>query len=259
MMKSTFAVYIDESGDDGFAFERGSPEWFVISAVVVRRAQEKTILELVDKVRVILGRKDRDPLHFRKLDHPKRIPLLKAIAEAPIAAMSVLLHKPSLKNHDGFRQGDRLYFYLSRYLLERVSWYCRDERTNDDTGDGSAEVIFSHRGEMSYLAVKKYLERLRQMQDVRIDWKVIKPEQVEVFAPVDRVSLQVVDAVAGSMYHALVPKYGYVEDAYVKMLKPVIYSRKGVYLGYGLKFWPAETADMLKTEEQLGWVRTHYR
>ena len=30
LASSTFVVYIDESGDDGFCFGRGSSEWFVL-------------------------------------------------------------------------------------------------------------------------------------------------------------------------------------------------------------------------------------
>ena len=38
-MSATFVVYIDESGDEGFSFGKGSSEWFVLSAVVTKKAQ----------------------------------------------------------------------------------------------------------------------------------------------------------------------------------------------------------------------------
>src|SRR3546814_6025402 len=74
---------------------------------------------------------------------------------------SVLVHKPSLNEPETFQaEKFRLYFYLTRYLLERVSWLCRDHRRANE-GDGTAEVIFSNRSYMSYDAMRPYLCRLR--------------------------------------------------------------------------------------------------
>ena len=58
--------------------------------------------------------------------------------------------------------------------------------------------------------------------------------------------LQVADAAAGSFYHAVQEsQYGFTEPRYAQMLRPVVYSRKGQYLGYGLKFWPRDTSALL--------------
>lgn len=50
----TFVVFVDESGDEGFRFDRGSPEWFVLSAVAARTIEELPIVKLVDQVRSLL-------------------------------------------------------------------------------------------------------------------------------------------------------------------------------------------------------------
>src|SRR3546814_4069701 len=71
----------------------------------------------------------------------------------------------------------RLYFYLTRYLLERVSWLCRDHRRANE-GDGTAEVIFSNRSYMSYDAMRTYLCRLRDHADTRIDWSAFDPSAI---------------------------------------------------------------------------------
>jgi len=39
-MSASFVVYVDESGDDGFSFGQGSPELFVLSAVVTRKTKD---------------------------------------------------------------------------------------------------------------------------------------------------------------------------------------------------------------------------
>lgn len=125
----------------------------------------------MDTVRTVLGRKpeDREPLHFRKLKHEHRLPFLHHIVQTKIKTVGVLIHKPSIVNVESFQQRNRLYFYASRLLLERVSWYCKDHKTSHTTGDGSAEIIFSNRGGMKYEEFREYMEKLKrktQLSDV---------------------------------------------------------------------------------------------
>ena len=58
-MTPTFVVYIDESGDEGFSFGRGSSEWFVLSGVITRKAHDLETVKLVDKVRARLGKPEK--------------------------------------------------------------------------------------------------------------------------------------------------------------------------------------------------------
>jgi hypothetical protein len=262
-MTATFVVYIDESGDEGFAFDRGSSAWFVLSAVIVKKTEELVTVKLVDTVRRLLEKPDKKPLHFRDLRHEHRLPFIDQIAQAPLRTVSVLVHKPSLKEPETFQERYRLYFYAVRYLFERVSWYCRDHRIPHDTGDGSAEIIFSNRSGMSYNDLREYLVQLERQTgyfDVRIDWRVIKPDQIIAYSAGRRMGLQIADAVAGSCYYAVeLSKYGYTENRYTQMLKPVVYHRRGRYLGYGLKFWPREVETLLTTDERFAWVQSTYQ
>ncbi len=257
-MSASFVVYIDESGDEGFSFSKGSSRWFVLSGVVTRRVSDLETVKLVDQVRLVLGKPPKKPLHFRDLKHEQRLPFIQQIAQARIRAISVLLHKPSLVEPEKFRERYRLYFYAVRYLLERVSWFCRDNRNPSSPGDGSAEIVFSNRSGMSYEEMREYFLRLKRQTDildVRIDWRVVKPEQITAFTPGRRMGLQIADAVASSFFAAVEPsRYGFTEDRYVRMLKPIVYHHKGQYIGYGLKFWPRETALMIQTDGALNWV-----
>jgi len=261
-MNPTFVVYVDESGDEGFSFGRGSSDWFVLSAVITREAKDLQVVKLVDKVRTQLGKPDKMPLHFRDLKHEQRLPFMAEIASADLRTASVLVHKPSLKEPEKFQERYRLYFYAVRYLFERVSWYCRDHKTPRDRGDGSAGMIFSNRSGMSYDEMKDYLGYLEENTgpfDVRIEWSVVKPSQIVAFSPGKRMGLQIADAVASSFFYAVQPtQHGFTEDRYARMLKPVVYHREGRYLGYGLKFWPREVDELLRAEEQVEWVRANY-
>jgi hypothetical protein len=118
---ASFVVYIDESGDEGFKFAAGSTEWFILSAVVIEKANDLKVVKLIDTVRALLERKDKEPLHFRKMKHEHRVPLIHAIAQANLKLITVMVHKPSIVNIENFEQKYRLYFYATRLLLERVS------------------------------------------------------------------------------------------------------------------------------------------
>ncbi|RME20225.1 MAG: DUF3800 domain-containing protein [Deltaproteobacteria bacterium] len=263
MSKASFVVYIDESGDEGFSFERGSSEWFVLSAVITRKENDLDTVKLVDTVKQKLGRPPKKPLHFRDLKHESRLPFVDEIAKARIRIVSILVHKPSIHEPETYRDRYRLYFFTVRLLLERVSWLCRDHRSKKDAGDGSADIVFSNRSGMSYEELKQYIELLRrrsESEDVRVEWSVVKTQQISAYSPGKRMGLQMADAVASSTFYAVQrSRYGYIEDRYIRMLKPVIYHHRGSYLGYGLKFWPGEVEDLIRTDELLGWVRTEFQ
>lgn len=259
----SFVVYIDESGDEGFSFSKGSSEWFVLSAVVTRKAVDLETVKLVDQVRVQLGKPDWKPLHFRDLKHEQRLPFVGQISKAKLRTVSVLVHKPSIKEQEKFHERYRLYYYAVRYLLERVSWYCRDHRPPGNLGDGSAETIFSNRSGMSYEEIRDYLRLLQDrtpFSDVRLEWSIIRMDQITPYTPGKRMGLQIADAVASSFYYAVQPsRYDYIEDRYARMLKPVVYHRQGQYVGYGLKFWPREVDAMLANDERLRWVGADFQ
>ena len=52
-------------------------------------------------------------------------------------------------------------------------------------------------------------------------------------------------------------QYGFNEDRYARILKPTVYHHKGKYLGYGLKFWPRDTAQLLG-EARYDWIHEVY-
>lgn len=261
-MTASFVVYIDESGDEGFLFTKGSSTWFVLSAVITRKANDLETVKLVDNVRKILGRKDQESLHFRSLKHEHRLPFLHQIAQSDLKTVTVLVHKPTIRNVELFQQKYRLYFYAARLLLERVSWYCRDYQTGKTIGDGSADIIFSNRGGMKYEELRAYMKVLQSNSGpfrVEIDWNVIKADQITAYSD-KRMGLQIADAVASSFFFgSQMNQYGFAEDRYARMLKPVVYHHKSRCNGYGIKLWPREYEPSIKTESHLGWLCDLYQ
>lgn len=235
-MKPSFRVYIDESGDEGFVFNpdgSGSSKWLVLSALITRWETDLTTVKLIDRVRSVLGRPPVSPLHFRDLKHEQRIPYVREIAAATLRTVSVLIHKPSIKEPEKFQSEKYLlYRYASRMLLERVSWFCRDHR-KEGVGNGEAEIIFSNRSKMSYDELRNYLRKLKAKSDplgVTIDWSVINPDTVRAVNHEQLMGLQLADAIASGLYYAVnLNRYGDAESRYQEILRPTFYRQRNSF------------------------------
>ena len=96
--------------------------------------------------------------------------------------------------------------------------------------------------------------------DVRIEWNVIDSNQIIAYTAGKRMGLQIADAVASSFFYAIEPSnYGFTEDRYVRMLKPVVYNRNGQFVGYGIKFWPLEVGDEMLDTKNFVWIASTYK
>lgn len=250
-MKPSFIVYIDESGDEGFVFHpdgSGSSRWFVLSAAVVRQANDLKMVSCLREARDVLGKAPKTPLHFVDLKHDQRVPYARRVGQVPMRTVSVLVYKPLIREPEKFQNTKYLlYRYATRMLLERVSWLCRDHRREGE-GDGFAEVIFSNRSNMSYEEIREYLRLLLKQaaenpEKIQIDATVIDPERIRSVDHAKLAGLQVADAVASGLHFALkVNRYGETESGYLAHLKKTIFRHRDVAMGYGLKVWPEDFA-----------------
>ena len=260
MSRFAYRVYVDESGDEGFVFKpdgSGSLRWLVLSALVVREENDLKLVEMLRNVRRLLNKQPKQQLHFSDLRHEQRVPYVKQIAELPVRTVTILIHKPGIRDPETFQtEKFRLYRYATRLLLERVSWLCRDHRHVGD-GSGRADLVFSNRSIMSYEDLKRYLGLLKGQCDplsVKIDWDVIDPGNVRAVNHEQLAGLQVADAVASSFFYAVnVNRYGEVEDRYAKLLLPTAYRHKGTTLGYGVKLWPEEVQILKSANPHIAW------
>ena len=116
---------------------------------------------------------------------------------------------------------------------------------------------------MLYDEMREYLSMLRSQTgffNVRIDWSVIKINQIIVYSAGKRMGLQIADAIATSFFYAVQRSaYGFTEDRYARILKSVVYRHKGRSVGYGLKFWPREVDSRLKIDIPFEWIRREYQ
>jgi hypothetical protein len=252
-MSSSFVVYIDESGDEGTAFGKGSSEWFILSAVVTLKSDDLETVRLVDRVRRRLKRPDHKPLHFRDLRHEHRVALVAEIASASLRVVTLLVHKPSLPNL-GDLSGRNLYFHAVADLLRGISLLCQVARPR--IGDGTAEVLFSNRSGMSYVDLKQFLRA--RVERNELDGTFFRWDQVYAHGSGRRMGLQIADAVATGFFKAVEPTaYGFTEDRYARILKPVLFRSDSNYLGFGLRLWPRQI-EMLPDFRSLDWIHESF-
>lgn len=245
-MSYSFIAYIDESGDDGLRKFRepggqgGASAWIAISACVIRYSSDLEAVKWRDEISARMPEKKSRAIHFAEMNHNQKVMAAQSLADKPIRALSVVANKKALR--DGvYCEKNQLYFYLTRYLIERLSWLCRDLRPQVPEGDGRLKIVFSRRGGMSYLQFTEYLDRLKNTGNdlVRIHWPVIDIPGIEAIDHSRRAGLQLSDIIASSFTAGFEPdRYGNCERRYAEILKPIVYNRSGNYLSYGLKIVP---------------------
>jgi hypothetical protein len=152
-----------------------------------------------------------------------------------------------------YQDKNQLYHYMTRYLIERISWLCRDMRPKVPEGDGKVRIIFSRRGGMSYDDFRSYMHSLKDKEnsDIRIYWPVIDIEGIKAFDQSQVYGLQVADLAVSALSAAIEPDiYGNCEMRFATMLKSNVYCREGKYLGYGIKTVPSPEKITLNNQQE---------
>ncbi|MCW5879698.1 MAG: DUF3800 domain-containing protein [Anaerolineae bacterium] len=244
-MKTSFVAYIDESGDEGFTFHQdgsGSSRWFLLSATVFRRSNEPSGVSALKAARQTLGWETKKPFHFTNMKHEQRLVLLHRIALLPARTVTVISYKPDILDIERYQANKcLLYRYLTRLLIERVSWLCRDHYKAGE-GDGVVDLIFSDRASMSYDDIRDYIGMLKQQSEagaatVNIHWPVINIQNLRAIAHSHLAGLQIADAVATSyLYGMRLSRLNVADPSYMRLLRPKAYKYRGNCFGYGVKF-----------------------
>lgn len=250
-----YRAYVDESGDEGFSFDKGSPEWFVMAAVVFPEPLELELVKsIVDGTRDQInahrreGNKipDKKPLHFRDLKHEERRLFAKRIGELPTLKWIAVAFNKAMLSRENFPKSERLYFYALRFLVERISWCCRD--WHSPAQPHRVDLAFANRANLKPDNLRDYLNRLSRERG-RLKYRAtdnLNLDNIMVLSSGKRLGLQVADAVASSVFYALQPnKFGMTEEGYLKLLWDRAYRHRGRVWCYGLKLFPRE-ADALR-------------
>lgn len=254
-------VYIDEAGDRGKS--AGSSRHFIVSAIVVRDELDAQARNELAALRQELGRGGgslfglgrAQALHFRKLSHSHKIRAAQALNGSSIAVVSnaivckLRIQQPLPTGDLAFiSQPDPMYLYSLRLLLERVSWYIRDN------GGGSSIVTFAH--------VKRFRpEKLHDYRDAltasgtEIHWPSFMGHKFQVADMRSIELLQFADMAASALLKAVEPDaFGNIEARYLLEMREKLYRRAGgAITSYGLKVFPVSECN---AGGSLHWLRS---
>ena len=215
-------IYIDEAGDLGA--NRGT-QWFVLSAVIIDNSNEKLLRREIDTIKHKLN---CQTIHFRNIkDFQKRCYIVDLLARHQFTIVNILF---DTTKYDLRLMPNNLvaYNYLCRFLLERVSWYLRDE---NKTGD----IVLSSRGTSRDGELIDYIERITQGAGNTVE-DVFCKITAKTAATWDM--LQLADVCATSMFYAYEIGYlGFAAPCYSYRLVKHMYRYRGQVLKYGIKFF----------------------
>lgn len=261
VLECDLVIYIDEAGDEGSRFERGSSHWFVLSAVALSsgnmRAPKRIVDEVRGKINGARNPKHRIPdgkaLHFRDLGHEQRKFFAASIARADLTTISILAKKEGVTSP----RSEGIYVLTMQALLERLRQFCLGYAKAGHSGC-AVEVVLSDR---SGLPAAEIAREVRSWaSDDQLGWPpsggVIGAAYVTVFSPGKCVGLQVADAVASSYFYAVEPSIygGHTEDSYARLLVPVAWRGTHGLWGAGITIVPEE-ADLQRQSGTIlpGW------
>jgi Protein of unknown function (DUF3800) len=256
-MAHSFIAYIDEAGDEGLGKYRqpgirgGASHWLTLGATVWRYSRDLDAVQWAKGiVQQLPEQRHGKPLHFMELNHQQRVMAIQSLCGRPFRSIAVIANKPVIPEGI-YTARNQLYQYLCRYLIERISWLCRDMRPQVPEGDGRVKIVFSRKRTMDYDDFQAYMRLLWEaaQPDIRIHWPVIDIDGIEAHDHGARFGLQLADLVTSGLTAALEPDfYGNVEARYARMLKPQVYCREKNFMSYGTKMFPP--AGQLQLSEQ---------
>lgn len=196
-------VFVDESGDLGFKFERGSTRFFTIALVIFESVEAAQACQrAIERLKSALDLPPRFEFHFHDDTHERRLALLSTAAQQDFLCHTFTLDKSSPKlTGEGFQYRGSAYKWVCKIVLDNAA---ADVREATVVIDGSGERRF--RQEIStYLRRELNAEQRRQIRKVKIGRSTSDP------------LLQLADYVAGVTNRWYEGKPG--ADAYEQYLR----------------------------------------
>lgn len=177
-------VFLDESGDAGFKFDKGSSTHFVIALVIFDDSldAEETALG-IKRLRQRLGLHEKFEFKFNKTDEYRRLQFFEAVRDAKFRVRAMLVDKRNLYSDQ--LKHDKNSFY--NYFVAQVLMHNQGQITGAKLRvDGSGDRAFKN-------AFKTYLRQ-------KLETGVIESAK-SVDSKADSL-IQLADMIAGAVYRA---------------------------------------------------------
>jgi hypothetical protein len=266
-----YAVYIDESGDDGIKTVTpidvaGASEWFVLAGFVVPLAEDHFVQQWLVEALSRIKSPQRKNIHFSKLDDGRKEIVCQYLATLNFRWFVAVSHKPNMRGYRNTRAervGSRNYFYnwMARILLEKITQYCLKDSHTRYRGlpQHVLRIEFSTRGGMFYPHTKDYLAKLwLRSKEGRLHvatddlaWNVVDIGSIYHYDHSKRAGLQFADVVAGAFYRGLSHADGRSGDTqFVQTIAPRVAEGPDGIFGFGVKLMPDHWKRTLRLDQR---------
>jgi len=113
-------VFIDESGDSGLKFNKGSSKFFVISLVVFEENEEAFACDKrIETLKNEIGQNFKQEFHFKRNSHQTRKRFLKAVSPYQFFYYAIVMNKQKLYR-EGFEDKKSFYKYACNLVFENA-------------------------------------------------------------------------------------------------------------------------------------------
>jgi uncharacterized protein DUF3800 len=269
-----YVAYIDEAGDPGLRRVKpldanGSSEWLILSAVVIGAPNEKNIAPWRnDILREI--KSQRKDLHFTDLKPWNKRIACTEIAKLPLRCFVVCSNK---KNMRGYKNPfaaihpapNWFYAWLSRLLLERVTYFVREKSLEQHREIKKVRLEFSSRGGLDRFGLTSYFNWLQLQSEEgknflplgNLIWETIDRDLMFIFPHKQRAGLQLADTIASAFFKACdCVDTGACDPQFAKLLDPRMCrdpdGYEGATSGYSVKLMPAfNSANLLPAQAEI--------
>lgn len=268
-MTHSYIAYVDESGQQGGTQDRGASEFIIIAAAVCRVEEEPDYDKLLADVRKDF--KKPPGWVIQKFSDAgsdlRRFHICNKIGNSPVGITAILAHKPTIWAEPLLTVPGALYLQLSQYLVERISWICRDDwrdfSRSPSAGSGQAEIIFSECKTLRYETFASHVRTLAanpMAHNSYAAWYHIDPNAISALPHrTNRAGLLIADYIASAFGRAVERKeFGITDDRFVRLFRTRVYNWNGKHLGNGIKIWPQQAEALVETDERLSWLKHYY-
>ena len=205
-MGSKLYVHIDESGDPGFNFAKGSSRFFVIAAIITKEKEHEKIENYLQTLKNQLHFKQSTEFKFRKTRKDVREKFFKQIIEVDFKAAIICKEKTEIK--DKRFTGNARLFYNS-IILDAIRQISKEYKNR------KLYIVIDGQEKKTYRKTVKTYIRKNSNTEIDLSYHDSK----------DDLLIQLADMVAGAVSFSKKTDIG--SDKYVKSVKKKIITPKG--------------------------------
>jgi hypothetical protein len=200
-MADNTLVFIDDSGDPGFRFDRGASRYFIIACVIFtdNRCAEQAAQILRDYRKAHNWNKHFE-FKFNKLSKEHKHNLLRQLSELDFKVQATVVDKMTVTSHELRTKPTSFYNYVIKETLSRID-YLHNAKVRLD---GSADKEYRQR------AISYFKKAVNAKRYKIADMRYADSEKVDL--------VQLADLVVGSIHRSKHPEKSDQMD-YIKILK----------------------------------------